>query len=185
MNRSNFTQQGFTLISLVTTMTLVAISTSVAMPSMNRLVASSRFTNTIDHFYTSLQYARTEAIKLNNKIVLCPIDSGGNCRPATSWRHGWLVFIDNNNNRQPDSGEPLLYRQTLSNNVHIYSTKGRKSIRYLPSGRADGSNITITFCDKDNLRPPKAIIISNVGRARFADRKTNGKHLYCPKKANG
>ena len=51
--------------------------------------------------------ARSEAIRLNRRVILCSSSDGATCSSAAGRWSGWLVFVDNNRNDSPESGEVL------------------------------------------------------------------------------
>jgi type IV fimbrial biogenesis protein FimT len=59
------------------------------------------------------------------------------------------------------------------------STQGRKQIIYRADGRSAGSNLTLTFCDPGDKVPPRAVILSNSGRARISQTRWDGTPLSC------
>jgi small-conductance mechanosensitive channel len=51
--------------------------------------------------------ARSEAIRLNRRVILCSSSDGATCSSDAGRWNGWIVFADNNRNDSPDSGEVL------------------------------------------------------------------------------
>lgn len=105
-----FACSGFTLVEMLVAMTLMAILLMLAAPSFTDLVNSVRRSFAINAFYSSLMFARNEAIKRNARVVLCKSVNGAACTNSGGWEQGWIVFQDSNNNAELSAGEPVLSR---------------------------------------------------------------------------
>ncbi|MBI4195798.1 MAG: GspH/FimT family pseudopilin [Betaproteobacteria bacterium] len=75
--------RGFTLIELMIVVVLLAVLISLAAPSMRDLVRDQRIKTATFDVYSSLVYARSEAIKRNGSVSVIP-NAGG-------WANGWSV----------------------------------------------------------------------------------------------
>lgn len=76
---------GFTIIELMTTLVILGILVTIAIPSFNDLIVSTRIKGAASDIYGSLALARSEAIKRNANITIAPI--GG------QWVNGWQVKL--------------------------------------------------------------------------------------------
>lgn len=87
------TGAGFSLIELMTAIAVAAILMAIAVPSFTALINGSRLTTQANELVASLQYARSEAIRLNRKVTLCPSSDGSSCSDAGGWAR-WIVRMD-------------------------------------------------------------------------------------------
>ena len=99
--------QGITLIEVLVGITIVAILTSVATPSFTALLSVNRLATQANEILGALTISRSEAIRLNKRVVFCRSDDGTSCAAGGGNWQGWLVFADNNGNDLPDAGEIL------------------------------------------------------------------------------
>lgn len=106
MNRIAF-QTGFTLIEMLVTLSVVAILINLAVPSFTALLNTNRLAAQANDLVGAMMIARSEAIRLNQRVVLCRSDDGSTCSTGTGSWPGWLIFADTNINDTLDSGEML------------------------------------------------------------------------------
>lgn len=171
---------GFTLVELMITLSVVGIVFSLSIPGIGELIASSRQTSAINQLVTHLHLARSEAIKRGLKTVLCTSLDAQTCSKQIRWEQGYIVFTDENGNKQPDKGEQLLrVYSSKPNGLIISSSKARTRLTFQPSGRSPGSNATISFCANQASNNPKALIISNTGRPRVSKTRPDGSPIVC------
>ena len=76
--------RGFTMIELLMVITVIAILAAVGMPAFNGMVLNSRIRTATFDMYSSLTFARSEAIKRNTQVDVVPAAIGG-------WVNGWTV----------------------------------------------------------------------------------------------
>lgn len=81
--------RGFTLIELVVTVAIVAILATLAVPTMRDTVLNQQVKTAAFDVYSSLIYARSEAIKRNASINVVQ-EAGG-------WAAGWTVRLASDN----------------------------------------------------------------------------------------
>lgn len=99
--------QGFTLIELMITITLIGIMATIAMPSMSNFISNQRLANRVTQVTTIFRLARTEAVRRNNPVVICGgIKLKSDAKPNNGCDQGGnslLAFIDRNNNNNYES----------------------------------------------------------------------------------
>lgn len=128
---STSAMRGFTIIELMITLILLAVMVTLAMPSLSDLVRDQRVKTATFDVYSSLIFARSEAIKRNSNIDLVPAGS--------DWAGGWQVRI------QSDS--TVLKRQDSLSAMNITGPAG--TITYQRDGRLDGTTVP-TFLVKSS-----------------------------------
>ena len=97
--------KGFTLLELIVVIAITAILAVIALPAMNRLVATQRLNNRTDQLVALFQYARSEAVRTNKPVLICPTKIRNNVATANDcgafkdyddglgWQ-GFLAFND-------------------------------------------------------------------------------------------
>ncbi|MEA1890506.1 MAG: GspH/FimT family pseudopilin [Pseudomonadota bacterium] len=173
---------GFTLVELVSTLTIASILLLAAAPGLQSFIERNRITASVNVFVSHLQLARSEALKRNRFIVLCPSRDGTSCiSDYTQWAKGYIVFVDIDRNKLRENSEPLLkYYQGENDKVVIYTSSNyRRVVAYYPSGMAWGLNTTIRFCARTSDANNRAVIISNTGRPRLSKVMADGREIVC------
>lgn len=158
---------GFTLIELAVTTAIIALLASIATPPMSALLEQQRAASATSSLIAHMQLARMAAITHNRRTVLCPSEDGRNCAAGNDWSGGWLLFVDGDGNRMPDTDADILRSDLPTNDPHlrIHSTAGREQLRYLPDGSSAGSNLSIAICNPRGELLGK-VIVNNAGRPR-------------------
>lgn len=84
---------GFTLIELLVTLVVGVLLLTIGVPSFQGIIAQNRAASSANELLTSLQFARSEAVRLRTDAVLCPSTDGENCTGGDDWDDGWIVRI--------------------------------------------------------------------------------------------
>lgn len=158
---------GFTLIELVITMAVLAICAGIALPSLRSFMEQQRCLAAISSLTSHMSLARMAAVTRNQRTILCPSSNGIACAAGTDWSSGWLLFLDEDGNRRPDSGDDILRMdlEPSSRHLRVVSTVGRQQLRYLPDGSSAGSNLTLSICNRAGEVLGR-VIVNNMGRPR-------------------
>ena len=102
---------GYTLPEMVFVVAIVAATLGYGIPTFRDLGLDAARTREVNFFVHAIYLARSEAIKRNGVVSLCPSRDGELCAPAgTPWHAGWIVFV-NRDHDQPavrDADEDLL-----------------------------------------------------------------------------
>lgn len=112
--------RGYSLIELITVMTIIGIAIGIGVPSYRYITNSNRVSAEINQLLGDMQYARSEAVKEGSTVTVCPSNNATTSSPScltsgASWRGGWMVFSDANNNGTYDTGDQLLRAQPALN----------------------------------------------------------------------
>ena len=131
---------GFTLIESLVVVAIVATLLSVALPSFNTMVRKFRLNAVVSTLSASLQQPRSEAIKTNGRVLVCPRDASSDaCTQSTDWaRNGWIVCYDLNGNDRCDAStallpNPVLVAQGIDSEL-VSVTGPATFIRFNPDG---------------------------------------------------
>ncbi len=171
--------QGFTLAELVFTLAIVAGLLGWGLPAFRDVHRNAERTREVNQLVHAIHYARSEAIKRNGVVSLCPSTDGEQCAPAgTPWHKGWIAFVnsDRDSPAERDAGEEILqvFAPWLSGSV----LANRHTLSFRPFGQM-GVTASFTFCDVRGARAARAVIISQTGRPRVSPFDASGEPLTC------
>lgn len=79
--------EGFTLVELMVTLSIVAVLSFIAIPNLASFLASSRLSGIVSDLTSSIAQARSEAIKRGSTVTLRATGGAG-------FEGGWEVFLD-------------------------------------------------------------------------------------------
>jgi type IV fimbrial biogenesis protein FimT len=172
-------QRGVTLPELVFTLAIAAGLLGWGVPAWHDLRLDAARSREVNQFVQAVHLARSEAIKRNGVVSLCPSRDGEACAPAgTPWHRGWIVFVnsDRDSPAARDPGEQLLqvHAPWAAGSVHA----NRTTLSFRPFGQM-GVTASFTFCDERGPRAARAVIISQTGRPRVSASDASGEPLTC------
>jgi len=166
MNR----QHGFTLVELMTTLMIVAILTTVAVPGFNTTIKNNRQITQANLLVSSISLARSEAVKHGRTAKLCVSSDQATavpptCTLETNWELGWIVWVDLNNDNVLDVGEERRFVQAFPPSITLTSTVTQ--LDFSAQGAAANAatiNRTLDLCDNRVNETGRQISISATGR---------------------
>ena len=107
-------QRGFTLMELAVTLSLAGAIIALGAPNFIEFRNNNRLTGAANEFLGAALSARTEALKRQMPVALCPSDNPEDPEAECSDGEftGWIVFADANNDCLRDAGEDIVRAQT-------------------------------------------------------------------------
>lgn len=180
---------GFTLIELVVTISILAILITVAVPSFISSIESNRISSYLQEVSGAVRYTRSEAIKSNRTATICASSNQTSC--AGSWNQGWIIFDDLNGDGSRAGSEPLLRVKDAFEPGYAITWSGTNSgfVRFDGRGYTVSQQGTFKVCGKQKrASDARALIIQNSGSLRLAaDTNSDGiredgqgNNLSCP-----
>ncbi|GGL96606.1 GspH/FimT family pseudopilin [Pseudomonas asuensis] len=145
--------RGFTLIELMVTVAVLAIVLTIAVPSFNNLIQSSRARALVSELNGALQIARSEALKRRKNVIVCPRnDTGTDCDSGADWSSGWLV-------RQVSGDIIRIWEKQTNDNI-----KGPgEGIMFLPNGASTAESTISVTPDNCDAESTSSLKVSKMG----------------------
>ncbi|MFM7522622.1 MAG: GspH/FimT family pseudopilin [Betaproteobacteria bacterium] len=167
---------GFTLLELAVTASIMALVTLGTLSTLGPVVDRMRLISLVSDFHSSLSYARQQAMRRGYRVDLLPLAVG-------SWRSGWCVAIDTNNNQRVDNAEPVLHRSAVTpppgTEISTRLTDSKRIyLSFDPSGRprtASSANVPQYGSLLFQLGQQRSkLVIGFLGRVRVCDPDRDG-----------
>lgn len=168
-------EAGLTLIELLTTLTIAAITLTIGVPAFSGSLERTRVATAMHQVSADLAMARSTAIMRRAQVVLCPRTPDFRCRDDSDWSHGWIVFTDDDGNRQPDDEAHVIRVSDPPSHRTLAIDSTRRFLRYQRDGRSAHSNQTVRVCSGEWL--VGTVVVNNLGRVRSA---RPGPETPCP-----
>lgn len=166
--------RGFTLVEMLMALTVGGVLMALTVPAMTGMLNTQKSTSAVNALFTSLNLARSEAIKRNARAVLCKTADGVSCTTHGGWEQGWIVFHDANNNAVLDPGEQVVLQQgavsagiRLTGNLPVanYVSYSASGTAKLTSGAFQAGTFTVCPATASSS-DVRQIVLSGTGRAR-------------------
>ena len=106
---------GFTVTEMMIVVAIMGILAAIATPYMGDMIRRQRIKTAAFDVYSSLAFARSEAIKRNTSVTITP--NGGN------WAAGWQIVDSNNNPLRQQSGWETL--NAVGPAAVVFASSGR------------------------------------------------------------
>jgi type IV fimbrial biogenesis protein FimT len=151
--------RGITLLELCFGLAIVAVLAGLSLPSLRATRASGAVHAAVFELAVGLQQARASAIVQARPGTLCIADATGRCLRGNGPAKSWRVFLEGD-------VESTLALRGVPDGVVLYATRPR--ITFWPHTGAAGAS-TLTICPVHGDARPRAIVISQSGRARSAE----------------
>jgi type IV fimbrial biogenesis protein FimT len=162
--------KGFTLCELLCTLSIIAILTSVGLPSLSNLLDSLRLQDLYNQLFTLIQYSRSRAAFLVEDVILCPSADNRTC--SNEWQLPLIIFVDKNKNKIRDGKEVIdqVAHLLKRNETLTWRASGTsRYLRYISDGSTASQNGSFRLCPANKrIANIKKIIIYRSGRARKA-----------------
>ncbi|UPW17754.1 GspH/FimT family pseudopilin [Agarivorans sp. TSD2052] len=169
-------QAGFTLLELLITVAIAVILLGIGLPNLSNLFQFMAADASTNRIMREVRFARSQAINLNQRVVICALQSNASdCGGGVN--SGLTVFGDDNNNGKLDTSEKvLLAAEPFSKAGKVDFSGNINSLTFGSDGLISGNSGSIYFCSNDNSYID-GVKISLAGNIRFV---TDSEKASCP-----
>ncbi len=132
-------EAGFSLVELIVAITILALLISVGVPSYQNIIRDNRLVAQTNSLVGTLNLARSESIKRRSPVIVCRTDNGNSCsnNGAGTWETGWIAFVDDNADGNPDVTDGNDQYDAAQNEVLLFN---KESIASSITLRSDAAN---------------------------------------------
>jgi type IV fimbrial biogenesis protein FimT len=176
---------GYTLMELMTTVSVVGILATVAIPGMQDIVLDNRRATLANQLSHGMQFARSEAVTRNQRVTVCASVNGTACANKEFWSTGWIIFNDLDGDQLPGGDDESILKYIKgNNNLTITPGSFANSFTYRPNGRVIGNVAAVNsgefvFCDSRGAEKARVLIIGTNGRPRLDEKLSDGSAPSC------
>lgn len=153
-------ESGMTLIEIMITLALIAISASLAIPSYQAMIERNRAKTQVNRFLLAINLARSEALKIGSDVS---IQATNGADSDNEFGPGWCVVAGNPGNC---NGTVLRRFAALTDQAMLDSREDATSIRFDSLGSLSGGVVQkIDLCNSGISE--RRIFINLIGRAKI------------------
>jgi type IV fimbrial biogenesis protein FimT len=176
-------QAGLTLIELMITLVVGSILMVIAVPSFMSFQKDNRRLTQLNDLVSGLNLARSEAVKGNTTVALCPSADGIDCS-GSNYDSGWIVFLNTDGDSPPAVDHPAETILRTHTGVTVSGSSLRATgvttgLNFAATGRPDVSG-DITYCDDRGASNARDVVVNRIGLIMTSDVHANGTALTCP-----
>lgn len=173
--------KGFTLLELMITIVVGGILMAIAMPAFNSFVQNDRDSTQINTLVSSLNYARSEAVRRNTSagVEVCPSGGGNICNVGAAWSQGIVVY-----DLDPTDATPWLQLIPAFSGGNVLTATGGAAtgVTFNSSGMAN-LPVQIKICDirgSAYARDVEVNAVGSISSSQKAGQDAKGAPLACP-----
>ena len=155
--------RGYTLIELMVTVAVMAVVLAIATPSFTSVVNGNRLGSQTEELVSSLQFARSEALRRSQVVTLCQTADGATCGVAPAGQMQWVAIANG----------AVVRSFAIKPPVVLFGSTN--TVRFMTNGMAD-TDADFTLCIPTTLPAENQRVVSLLvgGRSAVARRNGNG-----------
>jgi Tfp pilus assembly protein FimT len=151
---------GVTLLELCFALALVAVLSTLAAPGLRASQRTAAVRAAAYELLAALHQVRTQSILESRTGALCLSGRSGGCQSPPASGAAWQSYLEGTRGTE-NLGVGTLPRGVV---VHV----NRSPLRFWPHAHS-ASPATLTICDEQGVAGPRAIVVSQTGRARLTN----------------
>lgn len=161
-------QQGFTLIELMVTIAILGVVLAIAIPSYRAIQSRNAIRTFVNDYTASIYFARSEAVRQNAQVTVCPSNNGTNCTDS-QLAAGWIVIVGAANAVNP----PILQDNLPQNAIRTQfanNAQAERAITFLPNGQrraANANELRVCSVDADLGAQSRNLAVATTGRIQL------------------
>ncbi|WP_279330984.1 GspH/FimT family pseudopilin [Solimonas fluminis] len=170
--------RGFSLMELLITIAVIGILMGIAIPSFRQAALASELRATANSLLVATVAARSEAIKRNAVVALCPSSNGSSC--GGTWEQGWIVSCatsDNINCTAGGSNRLVLQAEgSAAAGVRVIAQGGATTLNFDPTGAAATAQVFKICRERPLGNQERVLTLTATGRGSITKTTTGA----CP-----
>lgn len=161
---------GFVLVELLVTLSIVVILGAISLTSFKGITINNRLSAESNQILSLVTFARTEAIRRNDVVSICPSSDGSTCSTSNDYRNGQIVYLNSDKTGLSNNSQIIRVLDKWSNDDKAkIITASVSEISFTGDGRSS-NNTSILVCQPSYL----AYLIEISLAGRILKTKQNG-----------
>lgn len=154
-------------MELLLVLFITAIFTSTGISSIFQLGKGVTLARDTANWSQALKLARNMALSSRQRMVICAVDTNGNCLSFSDESvYEAMLYRDENDNLKHDENELVALTWRWSNETNIKINK--PLIYFVPFSVAGNSALSLYICTGEHTA--NKLVVSNQGRIRLVNR---------------
>jgi type IV fimbrial biogenesis protein FimT len=149
---------GFTLMELMAAVTIAGILLTLAVPSYQNVRRNNQLIADANGYVSTLQFARTEAVRRGKNIHISAINSTDN---ASEYGTGLTVWFDSNSNGNLDANEELRVLPKAAPGIAVDSNSNHSALSFSARGDVDGPDEWLICDDRSGETGRRVAILAS------------------------
>jgi len=153
-----------------------AILLTIAFPAFQSFLSNDRQWTDANSLVMSLNAARSEAIKQDTTVSVCPTTNGTTCSATAPWSQGWIVLSS-----APGSA-PVFTVPALATGTTVKEASGLTAVTFASSGMV-AAQAAFTLCDARGASQARYVQVGPTGSIASSANvgvALSGAPLTCP-----
>jgi type IV fimbrial biogenesis protein FimT len=147
---------GFSLVEVITTISIVGILLSISVPMFNDMISNMRLLTETNTFLNSFNYARSNALSQSTPTKMCPFDGIGLTSCGNDWSKGWIVVSTTS------AGVDSLIQSHTSGPRDPQKSTTSTEVTFTSRGIATTQS-NFSICDNRGLAYARSLQVSAIG----------------------
>lgn len=158
------------------TTVVAVILLTIAVPAFQNFLRNDRQWTIANSLVMDLNAARSEAIKQDTTVSVCPTTNGTSCTAATTWSQGWIVLSS------ASGSTPVLTQPALATGDTLTEASGLTAVTFLSTGMVS-AQAAFTLCDSRGATQARYVQVGPTGSIASSSnvgQTLSGAALSCP-----
>lgn len=139
--------RGFNLLELMVAIAVLGILLGWGVPTFREFTRNNAVTVANNDLVTSLNLARSEALRRNRPVSVCPTADGEICGTDEEWNLGWMAFTDRGAAGEVDGDDVVLQVWQPSSGGLLFNANDTAFIQYQSTGLTGVASTIAIFWD--------------------------------------
>lgn len=150
---------GYSLIEVLVALSLLASLLLFSAQGYQDIRATIEARMVLSRLITLIHYARSEAIRMGRKVIICKSRDAYRC--SGNWSDGQIVFVD-----EQKPHVLVAFGAVKQGKLSFRAFQSSDFLRFMPNGATFEQNGSFIYCVNQTTKPAWTLIVEKSGRLR-------------------